>query len=298
MRYLAAKRTASSLNAGIAMRGLKISSASMSPTMVEQVLVVGHRVQAVEGVRYVDEAALALDLGDRLGQRQPARDQLLDEQADHLALLGRLDLLGDDHLDAVLGRLGLRVERSRDLVVIRDGDRAEPAVAGGGEQHLDRRRAVVRVVGVHVQVDVDQLTLRQQLAQDRVRRLVVAAGHQLRVDVLVLVRDAAPGELGAQRRTRRAQALAQLGFTDEALELRGEHVDVTGFEQQARARLVEQFLVGAETGRDGNGPGAESAHDKAGSRRLPVGGRDDDVRTRQDLVLTRLTGRYDTNAFT
>ena len=31
-----------------------------------------------------------------------------------------------------------------------------PARLGGREQHLDRRRAVVRVVGVHVQVDVDE----------------------------------------------------------------------------------------------------------------------------------------------
>ena len=56
---------------------------------VEQVLVVGDGVQAVERVRDVDEAALALDLGDRLLQRQPARDLLLDEQADDLALVGR-----------------------------------------------------------------------------------------------------------------------------------------------------------------------------------------------------------------
>ena len=35
-------------------------------------------------------------------------------------------------------------------------DRAETLLARGGEQHLDRRRAVAGVVGVHVQVDVDQ----------------------------------------------------------------------------------------------------------------------------------------------
>ena len=35
-------------------------------------------------------------------------------------------------------------------------DRAQALLARGREQHLDRRRAVVRVVGVHVQVDVDQ----------------------------------------------------------------------------------------------------------------------------------------------
>ena len=43
---------------------------------VEQVLVVGHRVQAIERVRYVDQAALAANLGDRLGHRHPALDLL------------------------------------------------------------------------------------------------------------------------------------------------------------------------------------------------------------------------------
>ena len=60
----------------------------------QQVLVVGHGVHPVERVRDVDEAALALDLGDGLLQRQPARDLLLEEQADDLALVGGLDLLG------------------------------------------------------------------------------------------------------------------------------------------------------------------------------------------------------------
>ena len=119
-----------------------------------QVLVVGHRVHAVERVRDVDDAALALDLGDRLLQRQPARDQLSEEQADHLALVGGLDLLADDHLDPA--RLRLRLERAGDHVVVGHGDRAEPARLRGRQQHLDRRRAVGRVVGVHVQVDVDR----------------------------------------------------------------------------------------------------------------------------------------------
>ena len=106
-------------------------------------------------MRDVDEPALAADLGDRLLQAHPARDLLLDEEADHLALVGGLDLLADDHLHAVLGGLLARLERAGDLVVVGDGDRAEPALAGGREQHVDGRHAVVRVIGVHVQVDVD-----------------------------------------------------------------------------------------------------------------------------------------------
>ena len=126
---------------------------------LQQVLVVGHGVHPVERVRHVHEPALALDLGDRLLERQPARDLLLDEQADHLALVGGLDLLGDDHLDPV--RPLARLERAGDLVVVGHRDRAEAARLGGLEQLVDRRRAVVRVVRVHVQVDGDQLALRR-----------------------------------------------------------------------------------------------------------------------------------------
>src|SRR5918996_998786 len=59
---------------------------------LEQVLVVGYRVQTVEGVRNVDQAALPPDLGDRLLQAHPARDLLLDEEADYLALVLGLHL--------------------------------------------------------------------------------------------------------------------------------------------------------------------------------------------------------------
>ena len=97
---------------------------------VEQVLVVGHRVQPVERVRDVDEAALAADLGDRLGHRHPALDLLLDEEADHLALLGGLHLLGDDHLDPELVGDLARGERAGDLVVVGDRDRSEPGARG------------------------------------------------------------------------------------------------------------------------------------------------------------------------
>src|SRR3954462_521931 len=110
----------------------------------EHVLVVGDRVHAVERVRDVDEPALAADLRDRLLERHPARDLVLDEEADHLALVGGLDLLGDDHLDAV-GALA-RGERARDLVVVGHGDGAEAARLRRLEQRVDRRRAVGRVV--------------------------------------------------------------------------------------------------------------------------------------------------------
>ena len=43
-----------------------------------------------------------------------------------------------------------------DLIVVGDRDRAESLLARCREQHLDRCRAVARVIGVHVQVDLDQ----------------------------------------------------------------------------------------------------------------------------------------------
>ena len=160
---------------------------------VEQVLVVGHRVEAVERMRHVDEPALVADRGDRLRHRQPLGDLLLEEEADHLALLGGLHLLGDDHLD-VVHPLGdpPRLQRPGDLVVVGDRDRPEAAVAGRLQQHLDRGRAVAGVVGVHVQVDLDQRPRRQPRPQLRVAARVVAARHQAPVDRFELVGDPAP----------------------------------------------------------------------------------------------------------
>ena len=60
-----------------------------------------------------------------------------------------------------------RLERARDLVVVGDRDRAQAAALCGVEQHVDRRRAVRRVVGVHVQVAVDEVARRQSLARSR-----------------------------------------------------------------------------------------------------------------------------------
>ena len=62
----------------------------------------------------------------------------------------------DDHLDAdsaAFARASSAPEISLWSVT---AIAPRPCVAGGRQQHLDRRGAVVRVVGVHVQVDVDQ----------------------------------------------------------------------------------------------------------------------------------------------
>ena len=161
----------------------------------------------VERVRDVDEPALALDLGDRLLERHPARDLLLDEEADHLALRRRLDLLADDHLDAVLrglARASMAPETSLwSVTAIAPSPRRGPRPAA-----LHRRRAVVRVVGVHVQVDVDQVPAPRRRARPSSPRRVAPCGEAV-VDGLDLAGHAVPVEVRAPRRRGRAQALAQ-----------------------------------------------------------------------------------------
>src|SRR3954453_10204059 len=104
-------------------------------------------MEAVEWMWYVDKATLRGELRDGLGHRHPARDLLLEEQPDHLALLGRLDLLRDDHLGvAGLPRQRRCSERARDLVVGGDRDRGQPPLLRGLEKHRYVRRAVGRVV--------------------------------------------------------------------------------------------------------------------------------------------------------
>ena len=127
---------------------------------------------------HVGEAALGVDRVDRLPQRHAARDLLLDEEPDHLALVRGLDLLRHDHLDPV--RALARLERARDLVVVGDRDRAQAALLRGLEQHVHRRRAIRRVVGVHVQVAVDELARAQAAARSRAGRPAAGGGARSR----------------------------------------------------------------------------------------------------------------------
>ena len=125
-------------------------------------------------------------------------------------------------------------------------DRAEAGVARAGEQDLDRRGAVARVVGVHVQVDVDQLPLGQARAHGGLGVGVVAARRDLGVDRVEALRDAAPVVVVAVALGARAQPGEQAVVADEALELGGERVDVAGLEQQPEVVVAaDDLLVGA-----------------------------------------------------
>ncbi len=248
-------------------------------------LVVGHRVHAVEGMGDVDEAALAPDLGDGLGQRHAARDLLLDEEADHLALAGGLDLLADDDLDAEALGLLARLERAGDLVVIGDGDRAQALLARGRQQHLDRRGAVAAVVRVHVQVDVDERAVAQAPAHGRVAAPVVAPRRDARVDLLQLARHATPGQPGAHGRARLAERRAQRGVAHDPPERRRERVGVAHLEQEAALLVAGHLLVGGQPAGHRNDARADGPQHQARRRDGALGGRYQDVGAGQQIGL-------------
>ena len=93
---LARKRSASSLNDSRRSRALNTSNTSISARW--RWSVAGRdRMQPVERVREVDEAALVADRRDRLREGHAARDLLPEEEADDLALAVGLDLFaGND----------------------------------------------------------------------------------------------------------------------------------------------------------------------------------------------------------
>ena len=80
----------------------------------QQVLVVGHRVHAVERVRHVDERRPGADLGDRLAASVSPRGIFSSMNRPITSpWLAGLDLLADDHLDAVASRPPARAPRAR-----------------------------------------------------------------------------------------------------------------------------------------------------------------------------------------
>src|SRR5262249_56186740 len=62
------------------------------------------RVHAVERMGEVDQAALLADSGDCVLEREAARDLALEEEADHLALVGGLYLLAGNPDEVALTR--------------------------------------------------------------------------------------------------------------------------------------------------------------------------------------------------
>ncbi len=123
-----------------------------------------------------------------------------------------------------------------------DGDRTEPLVASGLEQRLDRRRTVVAVVGVHVEVDVDGRARGQLAREGRVAGQGLAPGCELFVDRLELVGHQRP--VTDQRRP--GEPLAQWPVVDQARQLGGEDGRVLGFEKEPAIALPEDLGVDRE----------------------------------------------------
>ena len=212
---------------------------------VQQVLVVRDRVQPVERMRHVDEAALAADLGDRLRHRHPALDLLGEEEADHLALLGGLDLLGDDHLDPDLVGDLARLERAGDLVVVGDRDRPQalaPWPSPGASAPASRSRGSGRCACGGRRGCA--CAARSACAPPASPRRVVAAGGEARVDLLDLVRHRAPVARCARAAATRSRFASAASVASRS-SWPGERDRVARGEQQPGLAVPRELLVDA-----------------------------------------------------
>ena len=100
-------------------------------------------VQPIERVGKVDQPALLADRGDRVAEAHPARDLLLEEEPDHLALVERLHLLSRNDQQIAGARERDGFERSPEHVVVGDGDAAEADPLCVVEKLCGRNRAVM-----------------------------------------------------------------------------------------------------------------------------------------------------------
>ena len=201
----------------------------------------------------------------------PARDLLLDEEPDHLALVGRLHLLGHDHLDPAVGARPSRAPRARPRPRCGRSRRSRRArLLGGLEQRVHRGRAVVRVVGVHVQVHVDEVAPRSRL---RTAALPFGCGGARRRPRRGPRTRRRPGSTPARRARRRSGSRsrsASAGVATQPLELRRQRHRVARLEQQPELALVEHLLVLGEARGHRHGAPGQRAQQQLGGGAVPV----------------------------
>ena len=101
------------------------------------------RVHAVERMGEIDEPALLLDCSDRVAERLPSRDLMIEKEADYLALVIGLHLLARDDDQLSAARELQRFLRACEDVVVGDRDRAESFHLCLVEQQLGRDTTVV-----------------------------------------------------------------------------------------------------------------------------------------------------------
>src|SRR6185312_5684825 len=174
-------------------------------------------------------------------------------------------------------------QRSGDLVVVGYGDRPESLLLGGLEQQFRGRRAIRRVVRVHVQVAVDVVPVSETCPDLGISLRVLAPPGQSAVDGFDLVGhlDPRPRLAGAPRGD--PEPLAQRRVAAESLQLGAQGEHVTEREEQAAFALSYELAVELQVGDDGDGAGCERLSDHAGGRADAAGGQTSDVRSRKEL---------------
>ena len=189
-----------------------------------------------------------------------------------------------------------RLVRAGHLVVVGHRDRAQARRLRRLEQGVHRRGAVVGVVGVHVQVDVDEVAALEALAHRGLALHRMAARGDLAVEGLELVGGAGPLELGVRGRDPPAQPLRQRLVAQQALELSGQGHRVARLEQQPQLALVEHLLVlGEPRGHRHRAAGERPEQQLRGGRRARRGGHGDGG-ARQVLGLRAVGGPGEADA--
>ncbi len=134
-----------------------------------------------------------------------------------------------------------------------------------------------RVIGVHVQVAVDEVPALQARADSGVALRVVAARHESPVGLLQAVGHLGPGPALAPVPPRGGESRPQRLVAGEPSELGGERQRVPRREQQPALAVADQLAVDLEVRYHRHGPGGERQAGRRGGDPHPAGGQAHDV---------------------
>jgi len=225
----------------------------------------GHRVETVERMGHIDDAALLLDGRDGVGERHPRRDGALEEEADHLALRG-FHLLADDDAHAIAVAELTRLETAGDGVVIGDGDDVETDLARALQDVLHGRDAVLAVVRMHVEVAED-LALPAAAAP-----CGAPPPRDLVVELLVLIDDPSPVEARGRAHARSREPLARLRLAHHRAQGGGQRRGVADRDEQPLVTVADRLPMSRDVARDDRRPRRHRfKEDEAGGLRTERG---------------------------
>ena len=179
--------------------------------------------------------------------------------------------------------------------MVGDRDRSEARSLRRLEQRARRRRAVRRVIGVHVKVHVDGAPARdpRRRTSGSPRRLMPEGGETA-IRLLHLVGDVGPAPARAPPVTR--EPGAQPGIGHQPLELAGEGDHVAGPEQEPAVAVAGELLVDGDVRTDGDRPRRQGLADQPRGRVGAAGRGARDVGARDQLLRRRVAGAYHLNA--